>query len=44
MKFCENPSRGSRAVPLGRAEVRAGTDMTKIIDTLRYFAKAPKNE
>jgi hypothetical protein len=38
IKFCENPSGGSRGVPCGR------TDMTKLIVAFRNFANAFKNE
>ena len=37
IKFHENPSSGSRGVPDGR------TDMTKLIVTIRDFAKVTKN-
>ena len=38
MKFCENPSSGSRVVPCGRIYRR--TDITKLIVTFRNFANA----
>jgi hypothetical protein len=38
IKFNQNPSRGSRVVPCGRA------DTTKLIVAFRNFAKAPKNK
>jgi hypothetical protein len=37
VKFHENPSNGSQAVPCGR------TDMKKVTDPIRNFAKASKN-
>jgi hypothetical protein len=37
IKFHENPSSGSQAVPCGRT-----TDMTKLIVVFRNFANAPK--
>ena len=38
IKFNQNPSNGSRAVPCGR------TDMTKLIIGFRNYANAPKKE
>jgi hypothetical protein len=42
IKFYENPSNGKGVVPCGHADGRAGgwTDMTKVIDTFRNFAKS----
>jgi len=40
IKFYENPSNGSRAVPWKRMDRR--TDMTKLIVALSNFANAPK--
>ena len=42
IKFYENPTTGSRAVPCGQTDGR--TDKTKLIVTCRNFANAPKNE
>ena len=41
IKFHENPSSGSRVVPLGRANGR--TDMTMLTVAYRNFAKEPKS-
>ena len=42
IKFNEIPSSGVKVVPCGPWDRR--TDMTKLIDALRNFANAPKNE
>ena len=44
IKFHENPSIGSRAVPCGRMSRRKDRrrDMMKLILAFRNFAKAPK--
>jgi len=41
IKFHENRSSDSLIVPCGQTDGR--TDMTKLIDSFRNFAKAPKN-
>jgi hypothetical protein len=41
IKFHENPSSWSRVVPRGQTD--GWTDMMKLIDAFRNFAKAPKN-
>jgi len=41
IKFHENPSSGSRVVPLGRTDGQ--TDMTKLIAAFRSFTNAPNN-
>jgi len=43
IKFHDNRSSGSRIVPCGQTGRRTDRDMTKLIATFRYFAKAPKN-
>jgi hypothetical protein len=45
IKFPENPSSGSRAVPCGGRDRRTDgqTDMTKLIVAFRNFVNAPKN-
>jgi len=40
IKFHENPSNGSRAVPFGRTDRRR--DMAQFIVAFRNFANAPK--
>ena len=42
MKFHQNPSSGSRAVP--RGETGRRTDMTELIVAFQDFANAPKNQ
>ena len=46
IEFYENPSTGSRVAPCGRTDGRTDglTDTTKLIDVLRSFTKAPKND
>jgi len=42
MKFLQNPSNGSRAVPCGRTDRQTGGQTTKLIVAFNNFANAPK--